>query len=206
MKTKNYFLVITLLTLLTLFNLPFIVNGQENDHLNFQLEAGYGVKLDKGDYNSFQVHLSPLYEISNTFKAGIGTGLVFMHRNSYSEKARNLTFVPAYFNVNYTLNKNNMFTPFAGVKVGYGFCSKNFTELSEPTSAWNGEEINTNIKGDLFYSVTLGILRTLPHGHDLSFSLSYDLQRARLKMGRDNRYHEQTYNLTTLSLKVGYFF
>lgn len=205
MNTKNYLTVLSVLLLL-LSNCPSVVNAQGSKDLNLHLETGYGIKLDKGDYNSFQIYLSPSYSINNVVNAGVGTGLVFMHRNIYHEKARKLTFVPVYLHANVSLNKRNTITPYAGVKLGYGISSKKFSGPSEQSSAWNGEDINSEIKGGAFFSVSLGILHTLSNRHDLSFSLAYDLQRSHLKMGRDNRIHEQTYNLTALAFKVGYVF
>lgn len=202
MKLNNYLTVLLLL----LFSYPLIANAQGDKDLKLHLETGYGIKLDKGDYNSFQIYLSPSYKITNIVNAGVGTGLIFMHRNIFHEKARNLTFVPVYLHANVSLNKRNTITPYAGVKLGYGFSYKKFSGPSEPSSAWNGEDIDSEIKGGAFFSSSLGILHTLSNGHDLSFSLAYDLQRSHLKMGRDNRIHEQTYNLSALAFKVGYFF
>ncbi len=76
MNTKNYLTVLSVLLLL-LSNYPSVVNAQGgNKDLNLHLETGYGIKLDKGDYNSFQIYLSPSYGINNVVNAGVGTGLV----------------------------------------------------------------------------------------------------------------------------------
>ncbi len=191
--------------IICLLTIPTILGAQEKKAFGMQLEIGYGKKLSNKalDYNSVHFFATPTISLGSNFRLGAGLGLTNLHRKAtmYTQSDK-LTIIPAYGYAKFIFLTTEKLHPFVAGKLGYGFSQKKYTAPYKDNST-----LNVTQQGGLFLSPEAGLMYQLNNGHNISLSLSYDLQRIKTKTGITNSNTTDISNdYATLAFKIGYIF
>lgn len=192
-----------------IYSFLFSLNAFSQDKkVDFQVETGYGIKLSKEDYNAAQLYITPLYKLNDNLLLGVGTGLIYNHRNGFIKEANTTFSIPVYGGAEYIFSSKGSMKPFINTKIGYGFRSKKYeTEDFSQIFTDNNDQINVEYSGGFFISPAVGLLYPINDGHSFRVSLSYDLQRLKMVLSGSGSSKLQSFHTnSTLSLKVGWSF
>ncbi len=190
---------------------------QEN-RLGIHFELGYSAEITKNGnkINGPSFFATPSYKISDNISIGIGAGAklfkiqeITSDVGSVEIKEKDLVSVPIYLNTMYKF-KVNKTTPFVECKIGYSFLNRDYSwKSSRLFPEHQGEvEAQVNLKGDLLFSPSIGLLFPTKNKQYFSTSLAYCLDRfsGREKFIEVNKVEKSSSTHHSVALRVGYIF
>ncbi|MDO5664797.1 MAG: outer membrane beta-barrel protein [Bacteroidia bacterium] len=180
----------------------------QSNKIGVVVEAGYGAKLNKSDFNGAQIYITPVYNLSKKFSVGAGVGLIFNHRNNtIFKESQSLLNIPVYGSVEYIFSGDNKIMPFINLKAGYGIASKKYqVEDIGKLFPVNDNIVNVKNMGGVFLSPAVGIAYSINKSL-VRLSLAYDYQKMDVVFS-DNANHtiKSKDSNSTITLKLGWSF
>lgn len=109
------------------------------------------------------------YQINHHFSVGLGTGIEAFH----------VSMMPLFADARYYF-RNDRFTPFINIKVGYAIPLENQKD--------NNRNVNLKSKGGLMGGIELGYIKSLTNSTKFTFSLGYRYQHI-VETGQMDQYY-----------------